>query len=106
MNRPDKNSIGEGNTRGYHNAFDKRITHKTDFTPVRAALMKFADHKGNPPVGFERPFRITLTAGEDLDKYQRGTLVITIDRGSKRERILVSMDAVMSVIYAVYPQAK
>ena len=59
------------------------------------------------PVDYDSYPKITITAGEDLDKFQHGIIRITtkhiVDGGIIRKKtFLIQVDGLMSIVYAVY----
>jgi len=80
---------------------DKRIAHDTEYRMTEGMLMQYRDEA--KPIGFTpRGDRILVKAGESLEKYQNGIIVLKIKIKGKDHRILVQMDGLLSVIYECY----
>lgn len=82
-----------------------KVTTETSFGETRGDLRVYREDM--TPQDYDAFPKVTITMGEDLDKFQYGIMRITtqniVDGGTIREKsYLVQVDGVMSIIYSVY----
>jgi len=83
----------------------KKVTNSKNFGKTVGDLRVY--NEDLTPIDYDSFPKVTITTGEDLDKYQHGIIRITtkhlVDGGIIREKsFLIQVDGLMSIVYAAY----
>lgn len=75
------------------------VTEESKFRTIRGDLLRY-DEELNP-IGYDKP-TLTLIVAEDLDKFRRGIVRLTISEADRRTSYLLHLDGILSCIYSGY----